>query len=640
MIFHANKRFLWILLVDLLAALILFFSLFPTLLPGRIRRLIRRPNVIFIVLDAARADHFSCYGYPKNTTPCIDVIAENGVTFLNNFSPGTHTLESVPRFLSSRYFSIPIWQLGLWDWGIRNEDPIAILRTFDPEQIFLTEALSQHGYLTLLIHDNACFNKYSYLVKSFDEYSAFSPSRTRDKDMISATISWLEENKKERFFIYCHIMSPHEPYPPKEEDAEFLTGEGSSAIEALEKRMFLREVSEDARKWSRNELRILKKLYDSNLKHTDKWIGILYDRLKELDLLNKTLIIITSDHGENLGDHDWLTHGGPPWGSVTHVPLIMVYPPLIPPRVRVRGITESIDIMPTILDICGIKVPSNKSMDGTNLLPFVRKPETGKDAAFTNRSIRTREHLYILDKKLLYDLKNDPEERQNIAGETASLAKTLERRFNHFIKNYRKRYIQAQRKHPPDFPFYFLIHLFTVSPNDVFDTCFDRRKSIETVLEKAAPSKAWLLDYHTDGSGLFCIPDNGIPSSLTLSVGLPDGIYYVDILVELTKDTRISQITPNLQVQVAPESAPIFPERYETIKNKPGRYYYLSLGKIEVQGGRFTVKLTFTPPDKNPMAIRHIRFTPEHIFIEGTFEIMTEEKRQQKIENLKTLGYL
>jgi hypothetical protein len=59
-----------------------------------------------------------------------------------------------------------------------------------------------------------------------------------------------------------------------------------------------------------------------------------------------------------------------------------------------------------------------------------------------------------------------------------------------------------------------------------------------------------------------------------------------------------------------------------------------------VQGGRFTVKLTFTPPDKNPMAIRHIRFTPEHIFIEGTFEIMTEEKRQQKIENLKTLGYL
>ncbi len=274
-----------------------------------------RPNIILIVLDAARADHFSGYGYAKNTTPRMDEIGRLGAVFLNNFSPGTDTPHSMPGIFSSRYFSPGIFGTDPRPWGTRHESPATIFRTFDRQHVFLTDILSANGYRTALFHNNTFFSRDSLLAREFDECYPFEPSRDHPADgkIISSLISWLEKNKKKNFFIYCHIMSPHEPYPPKEEDAEFLPDEDGAG--RLRKKFHAR-TGPRSYGWSADDLGLLRGLYDSNLKHTDKWVGVLYDTLEEFGLENKTLIIITSDHGENLGEHDRLSHSGLAWDSV------------------------------------------------------------------------------------------------------------------------------------------------------------------------------------------------------------------------------------------------------------------------------------------------------------------------------------
>jgi len=98
------------------------------------------PNILFILLDAARADHISCYGYEKNTTPFTDEISHEGTLFLNHFSNGSHTFESIPSLFFSRYYTLPIFQQMPWTWG-KQEHPSTISNKYDNEQILLPEIL-------------------------------------------------------------------------------------------------------------------------------------------------------------------------------------------------------------------------------------------------------------------------------------------------------------------------------------------------------------------------------------------------------------------------------------------------------------------------------------------------------------------
>ena len=640
---HSNKRFVLILLADLLAALIIFFALFPGFLPVKLGRLIQeRPNVIFIVLDAARADHFSGYGYPENTTPYMDAIARRGATFLNNFSPGTHTLVSVPRYFSSRYFSKSIWGLSEWDWGIRSENIESILLNYDDQQIFLPDLISRDGYKTAIFHDHACFTEHSLILSLFQEaYSlrdSFHYPAPVDKEIVAKTISWIEKNRDGKLFIYCHIMSPHEPYPPKKEDFDFIGDRNSSMLQYVRKKGFTRK-SWFADDWTENELEYLRILYDSNLKHTDNYVGALYNKLVELGLEDKTLIILTSDHGENLGEHNVLGHGFRTYDSVTHVPLVMVYPPLIPAGVRINGLTESIDIMPTVLDICGIELPRGKEMDGVSLLQFIAEPDNGKPAIFTHESIRTEDYRYITPNRL-YDLKKDPGEITNIAPENEQLTDKLRSLFNETMQPHRERYQNARRVKPPDYPFYILIHQFQVKPLDAFERCTNRNQNFLQVINDISPQKSWLINNRSSGSGIICIPANGTPPLLTISGSLPDGIYSVSILVESSGKTPISQITSNLKFSFEPTGNLSQPLNTKPIPGKPETCQYFNLGPVEIREKHFYLRISFNPPDNNPLAIRHIRFIPDQITAEIPARVITEEELLKKRESIKVLGYL
>ena len=119
--------------------------------------------------------------------------------------------------------------------------------------------------------------------------------------------------------------------------------------------------------------------------------------------------------------------------------------------------TESIDIMPTILDICGIQLPQRKSEDGESLLRVIDNPETAKDAVLTDGSIRTKDFKYIVMGNRLYNLREDPGENVNIAEQKQLLVNELEKRYEETMKPYRDRMERSIRDSPPEYSFYFSI---------------------------------------------------------------------------------------------------------------------------------------------------------------------------------------
>ena len=155
-----------------------------------------RPNILFIILDAARADHFSCYGYEKNTTPNIDSISQKGSIFLNHFSNETSTLGSISKMLFSRYFTKLIFNLDLNDWGIPCMHPKRILQDFDSQQVFLPKILSKHGYETVIFENLPWLTSDCYMAKSFDKVFTF----VENDDVLTSAASWINNNSNQRFF--------------------------------------------------------------------------------------------------------------------------------------------------------------------------------------------------------------------------------------------------------------------------------------------------------------------------------------------------------------------------------------------------------------------------------------------------------
>ena len=138
----------------LTAGAVLLATRLMTVVPAWAAESATRPNVIFIVLDASRADHFSGYGYPKDTTPRMDRLAAEGAVFLNNFSQGSDTQTSLPRILSSRHYSLKIFQEDRLSWGLRQRTPETVSKMRDAEQAFLPEMLSAAGYRTAIVTDH------------------------------------------------------------------------------------------------------------------------------------------------------------------------------------------------------------------------------------------------------------------------------------------------------------------------------------------------------------------------------------------------------------------------------------------------------------------------------------------------------
>ena len=397
----------------------------------------------------------------------------------------------------------------------------------------------------------------------------------------------------------------------------------------------------NAKDWTAEELDYFGIMYDSNLKHTDSQIGRLYSGLKDFGLEENTLFIITSDHGELLGQHGGLGHGGLPWDALIHVPLIMVWPPGVPKGLRIGGLTESVDIVPTIIDICGLKLRPGKSLDGVSLRGFFPGPSSGKEAVYTNRSIRTHDYKYIVDRDLLFDLRKDPGEGKNISNSISpGVRKKLKNSHDLFMKDYKSRYQEATRETAPEFPFYFTIREFTLRPKNIYKSQGTERPPIE-MLNNNPSGKRWLLNSSDRTGYLICLPGEKGAPPLTLSSHIPEGSYRISLMASPLKEPFPAPEKSAFLVRIG--STGLFKEP-SSIKTIPGEEedppsYELEYGMVDVKGTKFSLDLDFHPPGDSPFLIFYVAFSPPREDLEKHRSILAGEAKQRK-KDLRSLGYL
>ncbi len=363
----------------------------------------RNADVLLITLDTTRADHLSCYEQGFAKTPNLDSLAARGVRFEHATAQVPLTLPSHACIMTGSYPEVN---------GVRDMGGF-VLASSHPTIASVTHAA---GYATAAFVGASVLNRRFGFSNGFTTYDddmgkgiveaklpGVFPER-RANVVTDHAIEWLKANGNKNFFLWCHYYDPHAPYEPPEPYKHLYA----------------------------------KDLYSGEIAYTDSQLGRLFDYLKTQNLLDRTLIVITADHGESLGEHGEETHGVFLYDATLHVPLIMAGPGIPAGKVIAQQV-RSIDIMPTILAF--LNLPPGKEAQGVNLLPLIEKGQPlPTDTAYLEtlyprtymgwselRGVRTNEWKFILaPHPELYNLESDPHEASNVDGREPVIASRLD----------------------------------------------------------------------------------------------------------------------------------------------------------------------------------------------------------------------
>jgi arylsulfatase A-like enzyme len=294
------------------------------------------PNVLLITIDTLRADHLSSYGYHKKTSPRIDQLASEGVRFEKVHTVIPLTGPSHLSLFTSRYPQ----EHGARINGTappQNSRWLSlpqVLRRFGYRNSAFVSAWPLIGRLTQL---NGWFDEYDETMTQ--KYDLVHSSRAA-QDVTLAVNRWLDQNSsgQKPFFLWAHYFDPHSPYEMKEGfDNIEPSGHPKRGPEPLSADM--------AKRIER---------YDSEIAFTDFHVGRLLDRVDRLGLRDSTLVVLTADHGESLGENGYIGHGRRLDEGIVRVPLILRYPKKIKPGNIVAQNVSLLDIAPTVLDLAGV----------------------------------------------------------------------------------------------------------------------------------------------------------------------------------------------------------------------------------------------------------------------------------------------
>jgi len=401
-------------------------------------------NILLIVCDTLRADHLGCYGYFRDTSPNIDRIAKKGVVFEDFYNAGSPTGPGFTCFYTGLY---PI-NHKFYRFGEPN------IRQVDDTVFTMAEILKACGYTTVAIDNLINFSAHSkHWVRGYDFYinpsrRAFQTGDLRAEDVNRRLIPWIRNYSGERFFLFVHYWDPHGPYnQPEEYRRLFHHRKGDlSDLEVQEAPAGYKyvpgwgkidEIVEGAWQGSAYDSKyaygpgqdLSVDLYDGEIAYMDHAIGEILEVLDDQKLLDETLIVITSDHGEQLGQHGIWGHAAL-HNAETCIPLIMCLPGGLPRGVRIGGLCQQIDLLPTMLDLLGKKTDILE-INGRTVMPLIKGDQIRSRIFMENssgqRSVQTFE-WQLLDSELLdqnwiklprdlelYNVKEDPMEVINIA---------------------------------------------------------------------------------------------------------------------------------------------------------------------------------------------------------------------------------
>lgn len=430
---------------------------------------LEKPNIILITIDALRFDHLGCYGYPRNTSPNIDSLASKGALFLEAIANGGRTPDSFPSILASQ---LPPLDYEEYRQVMQRGPTLAgLLRGAG----YQTAAFHSNAFLSELFHYNEGFNVFEDDMGTLTRVRRrkdriFRPTEKRKLPRIfirflviagnmfnhlrfslggrlhftaekitGEAVSWLD-TCRDSFFLWLHYMDVHYPYLPPSEYARKFCNHHISRHRMSQ--LYYKQVRNfrSPEQMSPEEMDTLINLYDANIRYVDDNIGRLLDSLGSR--LQNTIIIVTADHGEAFGEHNWLGHGTL-HDEVVHVPLIIAGAGIKAGTI-VKEPVELMDLAPTIVDLVGIS--SVKGFHGRSLLPVMRGSQRVTEGTIATRQVpelaqrcisyRTPEWKYIRTESLdeastllleeLYDLKNDPQERHNRHRSEAEAARAFE----------------------------------------------------------------------------------------------------------------------------------------------------------------------------------------------------------------------
>jgi arylsulfatase A-like enzyme/tetratricopeptide (TPR) repeat protein len=379
----------------------------------------RAPNLVLIVIDTMRADHLSCYGYEWIRTPNIDNLARNGVLFKNAVSHIPLTLPSLSSIMTS---TLPPTN------GVHYNEGFYL----DESAQTLAEILEEEGYWTGAVLGAVVLDSINGISQGFsrynDDFGKFSGNlphikllekqlnytQRRASEVTDLSLNLSDSLVDDRpFFLFIHYFDPHSPYDPPPP---------YSLIDPT-----LEKGSDEVRT----------QFYDGEIAYTDEHIGRLLKGLEERGLLENTLVVLTTDHGEALGEHGEKSHGYYNYEGTLHIPLVFSWPKEFPQGVIYDNLARHIDLAPTILDILGIEGKDGGSFQGESLYPFGqgKSPDFSYlESAMTyiifgwggSRGVRSTEWKYIASpQEELYDLREDPGEEDNLIDRMPQVADSL-----------------------------------------------------------------------------------------------------------------------------------------------------------------------------------------------------------------------
>ncbi|HZQ22294.1 MAG TPA: sulfatase-like hydrolase/transferase [Terriglobales bacterium] len=368
-------------------------------------------NVVVITIDTLRADHLGCYGYKDIKTPNIDDLAADGTRFEQAYTPVPVTLPSHSSIFTGTYPMLS----GMHDFSGN---------TLSPSQPTLASVLKDHGYTTGAVIGSAVLDGRFGLNRGFDfYYDHFDFSRLQESNLdemerpgnvvADQALDWLGKNVHKKFFLWMHLYDPHFPYRPPPPYSEQYASHP----------------------------------YDGEIAFADAQVGRLLQFLKTNGLYQNTLIVLSGDHGESLGEHGEKTHGFFIYNVTLHVPLI-VHLPRGQANKSIAASVSLVDIMPTVLHALQIDVPA--PVQGRDLLPWIAgKPAEPRDLYAESylprlhfnwselRGIETEKYHFIdSPKPELYDLSKDPAETQNLITDKKAVGDEMRAKLATLIRQY------------------------------------------------------------------------------------------------------------------------------------------------------------------------------------------------------------
>jgi len=422
-------------------------------------------SIVFIMIDTLRADHLGSYGFKAPVSPNLDQIAREGIVFDRCFSVAPWTKPAIASLFTGLDPSIHkvLTHAGRYSGAAKPVRPRKLATDALPASaVTVAEQLKEQNYATAAFIANPWITRTNGFAQGFDVFDIrFASNDTPADHILPRVTTWMQRRKEERpFFLYLHFMDVHDPYDAPDEDVDAIRdadafGSDRQLAEEELPRSMVRHMRNLRLGWTKgpnsHSLREWRVRYAAGVRAFDRRIGAFLDELRSTGWMDRVVLIITSDHGEELFEHEGWSHGHSLHEHQLYVPLIVRMPNAEHAGTRIDDLVSIVDLAPTIAGLAGTALPGELS--GVDLSPRLRGSvdvpmhaavfAAGVKSKPELHGVRSPSHKLIQDMangtSNLFDLREDPGERHDIAAKspriTFELSEILERHLSDAAKH-------------------------------------------------------------------------------------------------------------------------------------------------------------------------------------------------------------